>query len=121
MYYEGIIPLPLTLSAKIFFCAVKEYYEMCQKTQKETNEENLYLKNYRIFIIELTYFLKNNKLYNSVITADELRIYSSMFEKKDMKLLDKTMKGWSFVLENIENEYYLKRLKEHIQNLDIYN
>lgn len=117
---EALLDLP----SKIFYTAVKEYYEVCRNTENiryiDNNEESIYRKNYQNFISVFKMFLIQNGLYGKVISGDMLKLYEEFFRERDKVSLEKKIMNKTFIAEDTKHPYYLEKLKRTIALSDIY-
>lgn len=117
---EALLDLP----SKIFYTAVKEYYEVCRDTEEirciDNNEESIYKKNYQSFISVFKIFLIQNGLYEKVISGDMLKLYEEFFRERDRVSLEKKIMNKTFIAKDTMNPYYLEKLKRIVALSDIY-
>lgn len=111
----------LDLSAKVFYVAVKQYYDLCTSKDDNHEEKSLYASNYDLFLKTFKMFLLEHQLYGSLMTKDEFRIYSEMFRERNKEHLRKTIENKEFIGEEDKFPYYLLRLKNYIADANIYN
>lgn len=103
----------LDLPSKIFYIAVREFYENAGDEQ--------YAKNYRQFLLYLKYFMIHYRIYGSVVSKDEFEILSVFFEPTEYHKVQNILYGLKFIAEDEKTPYYIEKLKEFIKTADIYN
>ena len=99
-----------SISAKVFYAAVKKYYEIIG---------NQYQEKYNFFILELHDFFVRNFLYGTFISEVEFEFYEKYYKNVDVnghKITDK-----EFLLDEANTPYYINIVVEHIEKLDYEN
>lgn len=102
----------LELSAKIFYVALKQFIDK--------GHYSAYEKKYIGFLNSLRFFLIKNRLWGSVVTNDDFKILSRIFEERDEKSLMKKINDRKFIGEDDEDPVYISKLKRYIEMSDIY-
>lgn len=102
----------LELSAKIFYVALKQFIDK--------GLYSAYEKNYLGFLNALRFFLIKNRLWGSVVSNDDFRILSRIFEVHDEESLMKSIHDREFIGEDVEDPVYISKLKGYIEMSDIY-
>lgn len=102
----------LELSAKIFYVALKQFIDK--------GHYSAYEKNYIGFLNALRFFLIKNRLWGNVVTNDDFRILSRIFEVHDEESLMKSIHDREFIGEDVEDPVYISKLKSYIEMSDIY-
>lgn len=109
------------LAAKIFYAAVKEYYDMlCEECENKLDKVYAeYRKRYGKFLVQLKTFLLEYDLYGSVVTRSEFKIYSKIFKMKRLEKLNSNMEKRNFLLDDQGRPYYIEVVQNYIRKTDI--
>ena len=108
------------VASQIFYAAVREYYEILKE---ESSESKMILRSYQErypkFLFQLMNFLEEYKLFGTVVTRSEFKIYSEIFKAKNQTDIKNIIKKKEFLLNTKEHPYYIEAVQNYIRKTEI--